>query len=45
MSGEGRLTKAGSGELTLAGNNAYSAPLGTLAAASQTAFSGGDIYV
>jgi autotransporter-associated beta strand protein len=49
ISGEGMLTKDGSGQLTLTGDNTYSGGTllngGTLEAESTTAFGTGDVYV
>jgi autotransporter-associated beta strand protein len=49
ISGEGMLTKDGSGQLTLTGDNSYSGGTlvngGTLEAESTTAFGTGDVYV
>jgi autotransporter-associated beta strand protein len=48
ISGEGKLTKAGSGKLVLTGNNSYSGGTllkeGVLAAQSASAFGNGDLY-
>ncbi|WP_328296355.1 autotransporter-associated beta strand repeat-containing protein [Thalassolituus alkanivorans] len=49
ISGAGKLSKAGSGHLTLTGNNSYSGGTvingGTLEAASASAFGQGDLFV
>lgn len=49
ISGAGRLTKQGSGQLTLSGNNSFAGGVvveaGELVAASPTAFGKGDLYV
>jgi autotransporter-associated beta strand protein len=49
ISGEGKLTKAGTGTLTLTGRNSYSGGTvikeGTLEAASPAAFGTGDVYM
>jgi autotransporter-associated beta strand protein len=49
ISGEGRLSKGGTGMLTLTGDNSYSGGTlleeGTLEAESDTAFGTGDVYV
>ncbi|WP_022962019.1 autotransporter-associated beta strand repeat-containing protein [Halopseudomonas pelagia] len=49
ISGEGRLTKTGSGQLTLEGDNSYSGGTlvqgGVLEAKSDSAFGEGDLYI